>query len=159
MLSEAKLSNFWSIILDVDKQLFVNEKFLTATSDEGNNLFVMFFNFYVWIQKNCIHYLISQDIVISNKAFLLQLLVLIIWKVTIIIHNPCHNYLQRTQNWNHNKLTHICRCGFRNRTSFSLNIKYFPKQDCFLQLVQLCWLCWKYNMYSCSTHILDLDVL
>jgi hypothetical protein len=33
--AEAKLSAFWSIVLDANKQLFTNDKFLLQLSDEG----------------------------------------------------------------------------------------------------------------------------
>lgn len=33
--AEKKLDNLWSVVLDMNKQLFVSEKFLTLASDEG----------------------------------------------------------------------------------------------------------------------------
>lgn len=35
---ENKLQNLWNIILDMNKQLFVSEKFLSVVSDEGKLL-------------------------------------------------------------------------------------------------------------------------
>ena len=34
--SESQLVSLWPILLDMDKLLFVNEKFLSTASDEGN---------------------------------------------------------------------------------------------------------------------------
>ena len=33
--AEKKLDNLWNIVLDMDKQLFVSEKFLTVASEDG----------------------------------------------------------------------------------------------------------------------------
>lgn len=33
--ADKKLDNLWSVVLDMNKQLFVSEKFLTLASDEG----------------------------------------------------------------------------------------------------------------------------
>jgi hypothetical protein len=33
--AEKKLDNLWSVVLDMNKQLFVSEKFLTLASNEG----------------------------------------------------------------------------------------------------------------------------
>jgi hypothetical protein len=34
--ADKELDNLWSVVLDMDKQLFVSEKFLTLASDEGS---------------------------------------------------------------------------------------------------------------------------
>jgi len=33
--ADKKLDNLWNVVLDMDKQLFISEKFLTVASDEG----------------------------------------------------------------------------------------------------------------------------
>jgi hypothetical protein len=33
--ADKKLDSLWSVVLDMDKQLFVSEKFLTVASDDG----------------------------------------------------------------------------------------------------------------------------
>lgn len=33
--AEKKLDNLWNIVLDMDKQLFVSEKFLTVATEDG----------------------------------------------------------------------------------------------------------------------------
>jgi hypothetical protein len=33
--TDKKLDSLWSVVLDMDKQLFVSEKFLTVASDDG----------------------------------------------------------------------------------------------------------------------------
>ena len=33
--ADKKLDNLWNVVLDMDKQLFVSDKFLTLASDDG----------------------------------------------------------------------------------------------------------------------------
>jgi hypothetical protein len=40
--AEKKLDNLWNIVLDMDKQLFVSEKFLTVASEDGTYIVMGF---------------------------------------------------------------------------------------------------------------------
>jgi len=36
MCSESRLTSFWSLVTDVDRQIFANDKFLLQASNDGN---------------------------------------------------------------------------------------------------------------------------
>jgi hypothetical protein len=66
--AEKKLDNLWNIVLDMDKQLFVSEKFLTVASDEGT------YNVMAFIVSGQVgHHFLMYDIGVSKKKTLRNL--------------------------------------------------------------------------------------
>jgi hypothetical protein len=63
--AEKKLDNLWNIVLDMDKQLFVSEKFLTVASEDGKYIGM---DFSVSEQVG-LHFLVYDLSISKNTSF------------------------------------------------------------------------------------------